>query len=50
VKLTQFWQQFTHVLILNLHDPRNSIYDKIGLNMKRELEGNSNVGTWEGGS
>jgi len=50
VKLTQFWQQFTHVLILHLHDPNSSIYSKSGLNMKREYKGNSNVDTWEGDS
>ena len=33
-------------LILKLHDPSSSIYSKSGLNMKREFEGNSNVGTW----
>jgi len=50
VILAQFWQQFTHVLIFHLHDPSSSIYSKSGLNMKRGLEGNSNVGTWVGGS
>jgi len=50
VKLAQFWQQFTHVLIFYLHDPNSFTYSKSGMNMKRELEGNSNVGTWEGGS
>jgi len=50
VRMTQFWQHFTIQLILHLHDPNSSIYSKSGLNMKRELEGNSNVGTWEGGS
>ena len=48
--MAQIWQHFTNVLILNLHDPSSSIYSKSGLNMKREFEGNSNVGTWEGGS
>ena len=48
--MTQFWQHFTIQLILHLHDPRSSIYSKSGMNMKRELEANSNVGTWEGGS
>jgi len=50
VRMTQNWQHFTNELILHLHDPSSSIYSKSGLNMKRELEGNSNVGTWEGGS
>ena len=50
VRMTQFWQHFTIKLILNLQDPNSSIYSKRGLKMKRELEGNSNVGTWEGGS
>lgn len=48
--MAQNWQHFTNELILNLHDPNSSIYSKSGLKMKRELEGNSNVGTWEGGS
>ena len=48
--MAQNWQHFTNDLILNLHDPKPSIYSKSGLKMKRELEGNSNVGTWEGGS
>ena len=34
----------------HLYDPNSSLYSKSGLKMKRELEGNSNVGTWEGGS
>ena len=45
VRMTQFWKHFTIQLILNLHDPNSSIYSKSGLKMKRELEGNSNVGT-----
>ena len=48
--MAQFWQHFTIQLIFHLHDPNTSIYSKSGLKMKRELEGNSNVGTWEGGS
>ena len=48
--MAQIWQHFTNELILPLHDPSSSIYSKSGLNMKRELEGNSNVGTWEGDS
>jgi len=50
VRMAVFWQHFTIQLIFNLHDPNSSIYGKSGLNMKRELQGNSNVGTWEGGS
>jgi len=50
VRMARFWQHFTIQLILNLHDSNSSIYSKSGLKMKRELEGNSNVGTWEGGS
>jgi len=48
--MAQFWQHFTIQLIFNLHDPNSSISSKSGLKMKRELEGNSNVGTWEGDS
>ena len=47
VRMTQFWKHFTIQLIYDLN---SSIYSKSGLKMKRELEGNSNVGTWEGGS
>jgi len=50
VRMAQIWQHFTNELILHLHDPSSSIYSKSGLKMKRELEGNSNIGTWEGGS